>query len=374
MPSPHLPPTHRALMQHVYAQPLTVEQVPTPQISPGSAVLRIESAGVISYSRDVYDGTRRYPYPTPLVIGLHAVGRIVALGADAVALKIGMLVFFDSFIRARDDPSVVMLSGFSEVGKAHALMSGEWRDSTYAQFAKVPLENCHPLDEERLCGPPMDGGLGYSKEQLTWIGMALVAYGGLRTIGLQVGETVVVAPATGGFGGAGVLVALAMGAKVIAMGRNKEILDSLSKLSPRVRIVPLAGDAEHELEALTESGPVDAYLDMSPPTASNSTYRKTAIKALRNGGRISLMGGLSSDNDLPLFDIAAKNLTLQGKLMYDFHHIRDMIKLIEGGMLSLDPIKVAGKFGLEQWEEAFGVAAGMKYNEVTVLSGWGETD
>jgi hypothetical protein len=93
-------------------------------------------------------------------------------------------------------------------------MHGEWRDWTYAEYAKVPLENCIPLDEERLLGPVENDGLGYSVENLTQLPRLLVPYGGLRDINLQAGETIIIAPATGMFGGRAVDVALAMGAKV----------------------------------------------------------------------------------------------------------------------------------------------------------------
>lgn len=104
------------------------------------------------------------------------------------------------------------LKGFSDGSKK--LMSGEWRDWTYAEYAKVPLENCIPLDEERLLGSVENGGLGYSTDNLAQIHRLLVAYGGLNDIGLQAGQTVVIAPATGMFGGRAVEVALAMGAQV----------------------------------------------------------------------------------------------------------------------------------------------------------------
>lgn len=144
-----LPKTHRALIQKVYAELLVVEDVPIPGISSGSAILRVESAGIISYQKDVYNGTRRYPYPTPFVPGLFAIVRVVIAG--------------------------------------------------------------------RLCKPQSNGGLGYSFDQLAWIGMPLVGYGGLRRVKVQAGETVIIAPPTGGFGGAAAMAALAMGARVIAM-------------------------------------------------------------------------------------------------------------------------------------------------------------
>lgn len=166
-----------------------------------------------------FAGTRQYPYPTPLVPGLSAVGRVVATGPDAARVAKGSLVFFDCFIRARDDSSAAFLSGLGHGGepRVQKLMGGEWRNSTYAQYAKVPLENCFPLDEARLFNSPANGGLGYTFDQMAWIGMPVVGYGGLRRIELQAGETVIISPATGGFGGSATMAALAMGARVIAV-------------------------------------------------------------------------------------------------------------------------------------------------------------
>lgn len=93
-------------------------------------------------------------------------------------------------------------------------MAGEWRDSTYAEYTKVPLENCFPLDEKRLLGEIADGGFGYKIEDVAYIPRPIVPYGGLVDIRLQPGETIIIAPATGSFGGAAVEIAIAMGARV----------------------------------------------------------------------------------------------------------------------------------------------------------------
>lgn len=89
-------------------------------------------------------------------------------------------------------------------------MRHAWRDGTYAEYARLLLENCYALDEARLLGHPgSGGGLGYDVVDLLAMANMVVAYGGLRDVGLQPGEKVVVAPATGTFGGSAVPVALA---------------------------------------------------------------------------------------------------------------------------------------------------------------------
>ena len=140
MSSQELPKTHRALVVHSTDIPPKVETLPTPQPGPGVAIVRTLAANVISYMRQIYNGERQYPYPKPLVPGTSAIGRVAAVGPDATSLKPGQLVHVDCVIRGRDDPDNVFLAGIHEgyTEGSKKLMHGEWKDSTYAEYAKVP--------------------------------------------------------------------------------------------------------------------------------------------------------------------------------------------------------------------------------------------
>ena len=184
----------------------------------------------------------------------------------------------------------------------------------------------------------------------------LVPYGGLSDIGLKAGETIVITPATGPFGSAAVKVALAMGARVIAMGRNAEILKNLAAKNERVETVQITGDMLADLKSLQAFGMIDAYFDISPPKASESMHFKSCILSLRHGGRVSLMGGLKGELNIPIRAILQKDLMLKGKWMYSRQDVKDLIKLIEIGVLKLGDRK-AEKFALEDWEKAFDAAA-----------------
>jgi NADPH:quinone reductase-like Zn-dependent oxidoreductase len=225
-----LPETMRALVIHATDRAPTVERVPTPQPFHGSAVVKILSAGIISYMRDIYNGKRNYPFPTPLIAGTSAVGYVVTVGPDAVKLRPGDLVFVDCTIRARDSDDIFLAAISQGFGEGSAkLMKDVWRDWTYAEYCRTPLECLTLLDEKRLIGD-----LGYSFGQIMYASTLLVPYGGLRDINVQAGETVVVAPATGPYGGAAVLVALAMGAKVIGKCGNHWTLRNLLTIQPWV--------------------------------------------------------------------------------------------------------------------------------------------
>ena len=339
---------------------------PTPQVGPGSAVIRVLVAGVLSYSDQIYTGRRPYPFPTPLVPGTSAIGRVAALGLDSTMLQEGQLVFFDSFISGRDDPTSIILSGiFSGVTPgSNKLMEGEWRNSTYAEYAKVPLENCFTLNEEILLGKPSDGGLGYEMSDLKYLGTLLVPLGGLRDVNLRAGERVVITPATGSFGSAAVLVALAMGAQVIAMGRDLEALEKVKALGPdgRVEIVQNTGDVAADIKTLTRKGPLDVFYDISPDTAAESTHFTSCIQSLRRGGRASLMGA-PKEVMLPTSIMMRNDITVKGKWMFTKDDVGFMIKLAEAGFLKLGQaggIQTAGTFTLEQFAEAFDTAAKTK--------------
>jgi hypothetical protein len=124
-----LPETMRALVVRSTDQPPTVEQIPIPQPFHGSAVVQVLTAGVISYIRDIYNGKRKYPFPTPLVAGTSAIGRVVAVGPDAVKLKPGDLVFVDCTIRARDSDDIFLAAISQGFGEGSAkLMRDVWRE------------------------------------------------------------------------------------------------------------------------------------------------------------------------------------------------------------------------------------------------------
>lgn len=315
--------------------------------------------------RDIYNGKRQYPYPTPMVPGTSAIGRVAATGPDSTLLTSGDLVFIDCLIRGRDDPSAVFISGIHEGYSAGSktLMQGEWRDSTFAEFAKVPLECCTILNEKRLLGDSSIGGLSHQDAELSYMSTLLIPYGGLRDVGLQPGETIIISPATGSFGGAAVLVALAMGARVIALGRDEKklakIKDSLGA-EGRVETVKISGDVQADTAALKTFGFIDVFFDISPPEAAQSTHFKSGILALKHSGRVSLMGGIKGDVSIPHSIVMHKNLRIQGKWMYEREDIVSMVKMIETGVLRVGKgagVTVAGRFGLDEWEHAFDVAS-----------------
>ena len=355
MASTSLPKTYKALVAHDYGQPPSVDTLPLPEPSTGSAIVQILASLSDKSNQDILQP--RNPYfsnPTPFTPGTSGIGRIVATGPDAASLKPGQLVLIEPFVRARDNPDAQILAGlFSGPTPADWTLAGEglWRDGCFAEYKRVALENCYPLDEAALLGQ-----LKYDIVDLAFLAKHLVAFGGFKAINLRPGETVIVAPATGVYSGAAVEVASALGARVIAVGRSQEALARLAEHIPRVHPVTLTGDAQKDAELLKPFGKIDAYIDFTPRELESPTYLNSAIGALRTGGRVALMGFAYGNVSAPYAQMVLKSLTIQAKYMYEREDVKEVIALAERGLLPLGARaghQVLGKFKLEEWEQAF---------------------
>lgn len=223
------------------------------------------------------------------------------------------------------------------------------------------MENCWALNEKRFCGPVKDGGLGLDVYDLLQLTTQLIPYGGLKGIDIRPGERVIIAPATGMYTGAAVAVADAMGANVIAVGRNIKVLKELKAAFPRIEIVQLKGNVEEDTAAMRSFGPVDALVDISPPAAANSTHLRSAFMALEPYGRASLMGIPANDSiSVPYTIVTISCLTIRGQFMYEPNDVPAFLKLAESGLLKLGKeggMQIVGKFGLDQVEKAFATAS-----------------
>ena len=362
--------THRALVLSSTTSPPILRTLPKPIATSGSAIVRVVAVAVLPYMNEIFSGARQYPLSFPLVPGGGALGRIESVGPDSVSLKAGQLVFCDVTIRAHDDPDVQILHGIHGGGypAAQKLMDGEWRNATWAEYTKFPLESLYPMDQDLLCK-----GMGYSIEELTMLSTCAIPFGGLSAIGVGPGDSVIVSPATGYYGGAAVTVAIAMGARVIAAGRNAAALKALARIhgkNGRFESVVLTGNLEIDSAALKSAAGspkgADAYIDFSPPQAEGSTHIVAALCALRPKGKAVVMGGIAGNIEIPYSLLVFSGLSIQGCFMYERKHAEKLIKYAECGILKLGKdigVTNTKSFGLEEWENAVEAAKN--------ASGWG---
>ena len=385
-PTMSLPSTMKALVLNEDSSLTLDASYPFPSPTAGSVTVQVLHTVVnpnfVAQCRDS-GASHGFTMPKPSVPGVNAIGRVVAAGPDATRLRTpGQLVAVEPFVRARDDPDGAQImwgifDGMTPGSKS--LYANAWRDGTHAQYCRAPLENTYPLDEDRLCGAVADGGLGYTLGDLAFIFPHATAYAGMRRIGVQPGETVLVTPATGLFSGASVSAALAVGATVIAASRSADKLALLKTLYPDITTAQLTNDAQADAAAITAASrgrPIDALLEMSPPesTGQGSASLAACMAAVRPYGRICMMGSRMDPGGVPITPmmVVGMNLTIVGSWMYERAHVEGLIRMVESGRLRLGEergFKVVGKYGLEEWEKAADEALATKgFGSMVLLS------
>ncbi|KPI34710.1 Alcohol dehydrogenase [Cyphellophora attinorum] len=328
-------------------QGLTLRDVEKPKATTGSVIVQVLAVNIESSAKHHISEHPPFGFPRPFTPGTQVIGRVSELGSDATKLTIGQLVLVDCFFRGRDDPDVQVLWGLSDGFSLQSkrFMADSWRHAGFAEFAAAPLENVFALNEDVLCGK-----LGYDIPELLLMQLQLVTYGGFRAIGSRLARESC---------GAGVGVALAMGAQVVALGRNLESLKELQQQYPQVDIMQITGDADKDTATLQSFGVIDAYLDISPASAAQSTHFASCFSALRPGGRAALMGVVGSSLPVPYVSLMIKNITIKGQFMYRREDVDGLIRLAESGVLKLGRAggsEVVRSFKLEEADEALDFA------------------
>jgi alcohol dehydrogenase len=309
--------------------------VRTPEPRAGSALVRIEASALMSYLKAYVEGKlpAYNPPPGPFTIGTNGVGVVEAVGRDVWHLKPGQRVVLSShFVAAEnvEDPAQVLIGLASSPEAAQVLV--DWPDGTLAEYALMPVEALTPAE----------GLDDFDATQLVTVGRCIIPFGGLLRGRLAAGETLVVNGATGAYGTAAVLVAVAMGAaQIIAAGRKPEALEAVAHAGgPRVLTVTLTGNVQKDAGAIREAANGGAHMafDMVGQ-ARDPKATLAALYSLRRGGRLVLMGSMTTDLPVPYTTLMLNSWEIIGQFMYPASAYRRLLDLLRSGQLDISPIR-----------------------------------
>jgi alcohol dehydrogenase len=341
---------------------LRFSDVRTPEPRPGSALVRIEASALMSYLKAYVEGKLPVynPPPGPFTIGTNGVGVVEAVGRDVWHLKPGQRVVLSShFVAAEnvEDPAQVLIGLTSSPDAAQML--ADWPDGTLAEYALMPVAALTAAD----------GLEEFDSTALATIRRFIVPFGGLLRGRLAAGEILVVNGATGAYGTAAVLLGVAMGAaQVIAAGRNQDALEAVARAAgPRVSTVTLMGDVQKDARALREAagGGVHMAFDIVGQ-ARDPKATLAALHSLHRGGRLVLMGSMTTDLPIPYMTLMRNNWEIIGQFVYPASANRRLLDLLRSGLLDISPIRPR-VYPLEALPEAMEAAASAGSLECIVM-------
>lgn len=315
---------------------LGLKDVPVPVPRPGSVLVRIEASSLMSYLKAYVQGLLpAYDPPrSAFTIGTNGVGVVEAVGPGVWHLGPGQRVMLSSHFVAREnveDPAQILIA-LTAIGPGAEPILAEWPDGTLAEYALMPVE----------AATPADGLDRIDAAQLAVLSRYIIPYGGLLRGRLAPGEAVVITGASGAYGSAAVLLAVALGAaRVVAAGRKAAALETVARAGgSRVAAVLLTGDTQADAAALRAASGGGAHLafDMVGQ-ARDPNATLAALHSLRRAGRLVLMGSMTVDLPVPYTTVMLNSWEIIGQFMYPAWAYRRLLDLVRSGVLDITAIR-----------------------------------
>jgi len=328
--------TMKALRKMQAARGLSYETAQVPSIGAADVLVHVKTASICGTDLHIYGWDRwsQGRIKPPVTLGHEFCGVVERVGEEVTAVKAGDFVSAEMHVNCGHCHQC-------RLGEAHICQNlriiGIDQDGAFAEFVKIPASNIWKLD------PAIPEHYGAILDPLGNAVHTVLA-------GPIAGQTVLVT-GCGPIGLMSIAVAKACGSStVFATETNEKRRAMAKKMGADVVLNPAAEDAVARILAETNGTGVDALLEMS----GNPTAIQQGFKALRAGGRASLLGIPTENVPLDLVnDVIFKGATVQGiygRRMYGTWV--QMTALLKAGRLDLEPL-FGEREPLEKFENAF---------------------
>jgi threonine 3-dehydrogenase len=328
--------TMKALRKMSAGRGLSFESTTVPVIGAADVLVRVKTASICGTDLHIYGWDRwsQGRIKPPVTLGHEFCGVVERVGEDVTAVKAGDFVSAEMHVNCGHCHQC-------RLGEAHICQNlriiGIDQDGAFAEFVKIPASNIWKLD------PAIPEHYGAILDPLGNAVHTVLA-------GPIAGQTVLVT-GCGPIGLMSIAVAKACGSStVFATETNENRRAMAAKMGADVVLNPAVEDAVGRILAETGGTGVDALLEMS----GNPTAIQQGFKALRAGGRASLLGIPTENVPLDLVnDVIFKGATVQGiygRRMYGTWV--QMTALLKAGRLNLEPL-FGEREPLEKFENAF---------------------
>ena len=311
----------RAAVLRIYNDDLSIEDVPDPACEPDGVVLRVLACGICR--SDWHGWTGEHPRVKPGQIGGHEYcGEVIAAGPLA-RWRLGDRVVAPFILSCGACPDC-------HSGQGHTCtrqrLPGFTEPGAFAEYVSVPFAHNRARLPENL-SPVVAAGLG-CRVTTAWHALTGRA-------ALQAGEWVAV-HGTGGVGLSVLLLARAMGARIIAVDVVPEKLTHALALGADAALDARAGDVAARIVEITGGG---AHVSVEALGIAATT--NASIECLRPLGRhvqIGMPVGHTARMEINMNAVYMKNLALFGTRGMPSWRYPSLLALIESGRVDMAPL------------------------------------
>jgi L-iditol 2-dehydrogenase len=311
----------KALLLSEYKK-LNVVDMPVPDIGDDDVLVRVRACGICGSDIHGYDGStgRRIP---PLVMGHEAAGVIERTGRAVEGFKAGDRVTFDSTVSCGKcdfcrEGHINLCDNRTVLG----VSCGDYRrHGAFAEYVSVPARILYKLPDS----------LAFERAALIEA-VSIAVHAVSRHVPKPDDAVVVV-----GSGMIGVLVIQVLRDKgcrnVIAIDVDDDKLTLAKRVGASRTINAKETDVPAAVRDLTNGQGADASFEV----VGHGSTVMSAIRSLRKGGTVVLIGNLSPKVEIPLQEVVSREISVLGSCASS-GEIPQCIDLLARGAVNVDPL------------------------------------
>lgn len=329
--------TMKAAVVREFKKPLSIDEVPVPEVGPGQIVVKIEACGVCHTDLHAADGDWPVRPKPPFIPGHEGVGSVAAVGAGVTAVKEG------------DRVGVPWLH--TACGHCRHCLSG-WE--TLCDLQQNTGYSVNGGFAEYVLADP--NYVGHLPDSLDWMTAApilcagVTVYKGLKETDTKPGDTVVIS-GIGGLGHVAVQYAKAMGLDVIAVDISDEKLALAREMGAKATVNAKKTDPVAEVNKLCGGAQGVLVTAVSPHAFSQ------ALGMLAKRGTMSLVGLPPGSFELDIFNTVLMRKTIRGSIVGTRLDLAECLQFAGDG-------KVTVHYSVEELEDINSIFVRMRENKI----------
>ena len=304
--------TYRAAVVHDFQEPLTLDQVPHPELTADQVRVEVEACGLCHTDIHAAHGDWPVKPQPPFIPGHEGVGRVVELGSAVTGLTLGQRVAMP-WLGYACGTCDYCVSGWETLCEQQQ-NTGYSVDGAFGQFA---------VAHGRYVVAVPDAVNSVDAAPLTCAGVT--TYKAVKVAGTRSSDLVAVF-GVGGLGHLAIQYAKIAGGRVVAVDLTDEKLELARELGAEFTVNARREDPIAAIKAL---GGADQAIALAvAPKAFEQAYG-----SLRRGGTLVFVA-LPAENEvhLPIFETVLGGITVVGSIVGTRKDLREVFELHSAGL------------------------------------------
>lgn len=331
--------------------PLDICDMPDPDCPEDGVVLKTLAAGVCRSDHHLWTGAD--PAPLPIIVGHEYCGEVIETGPLAKSWQVGDRVIAPFILACGRCPTCAR---GQQTICADQILPGFTTHGAWAEAIAVPRADTNLTRLPEGLDMGLAAGLG-CRVTTAWQGLT-------ERGGVAPGDWVAI-HGTGGVGMAALLLARAIGARVVAVDVTEEKLRYAKSLGADLTVDARSGRAAEEIRDLTGGGAQVAIEALGRPETT-----RAALLSLAPLGRMVQIGmpsGDALDMSLPMGTLYSRQLSIHGTRGMPAWRYPSILSLIESGQVDLAPL-IGARIALSGATEALKAMDGPTPPGISVIT------